>query len=456
MLLFKYHEYEGDILKRTIVEELIKWKNKDGRKPLILTGVRQCGKTYVCEEFGKNYFKDYVYLNFEINSKIASIFEYDFDVQRIIDEIAMFTGHAITVGETLLIFDEIQACPQAITSLKYFCENLRELHVICAGSLLGVAIKRDNFSFPVGKVDRLEMFPMSFYEFVQADGGEALLNGVAKYSLDKALPEIYAASFEKYMRYYYIVGGMPEAVLAWTKTHNFEVIEEILENIVRDYRDDFSKHAPMSELAKLYWIWDSVPKQLAKENNKFVFSHVKAGKRSAELEDALEWLRDAGLILRLELVANPEIPLSFVSDATYFKVYMSDIGILRKVSGIAPRTILEETDLYKNFKGALTENFVYTELIKQKISPFFWRSQNTAELDFVFEYENEIVPVEAKAENHTRAKSYSQFCKKYYPKIGIKTSMKNSGIHEVEKTHTQSLPLYMLWKIKDVLKAFFG
>lgn len=449
-----YYGSKGDdFVERDIMEKLVEWKDSEDRKPLLLTGVRQCGKTYVCKEFGKRYFKDTAYFYFEGNRGLASIFEYDFDVDRILDELGNIgRGKEIIPGKTLVIFDEIQACPNAITALKYFCENKRKLHIICAGSLLGVSVKRDQISFPVGKVDRLQMYPLTFSEFLRADGGQQLFDGVQRYGIDRELPELYTSNLEKALKYYYIVGGMPEVVAKWTDSHNFEKIEKLQDNILEDYRSDFAKHAPKTDIPKLAWIWDSIPRQLAKDNNKFVFSHVKAGKRSSELEDALEWLADAGLVYKLELVSNPNLPLSFYSDAAFFKMYMADVGLLRRKSGVSSKTILGDSELYTNFKGAFTENFVLTELLTQGIHPYFWRSGNTAELDFVFEYEDQIIPVEAKAELHTRAKSYRQYCKKYNPKLGFKFSMKNVGNHVVEGTKTYSVPLYLLWMIKKVLE----
>lgn len=435
------------------MQKLIEWKDAADRKPLLITGVRQCGKTYVCKEFGEKYFEDTAYFSFEGDRGLSSVFDYDYNIDRILNELGnVVRGKEIVPGKTLVIFDEIQACPKAVTSLKYFCENRRELHIICAGSLLGVAIKRDNISFPVGKVDRIRMYPMTFSEFLRADGSEALFEGVQRYETDRELPELYTSALERELKYYYIVGGMPEAVAKWTETHIIEKVEKLQDNILQDYASDFAKHAPRMDIPKLGWIWDSIPKQLAKDNNKFVFSHVKEGKRSSELEDALEWLTDAGLVYRLELVKNPDLPLSFYADATFFKVYMADVGLLRKKSGVSARTILEDSDLYKNFKGAFTENFVLTELMAQNIKPYFWRSGNMAELDFLFEYEDRIIPVEAKAEIHTRAKSYRQFCKKYEPAAGFKFSMKNIGVNVVEKTQTYSIPLYLIWMCQKYLR----
>lgn len=434
------------------MRQLIKWKDSPDRKPLLLTGVRQCGKTYICREFGERFFEDVAYYYFEGNKGLASIFDYDFDVDRILDELGnVVRGKEIVPGRTLVIFDEVQACPGAITALKYFCENRRDLHIICAGSLLGVAVKRDNISFPVGKVDRLRMYPMTFSEFLRADGGEAVYNGVQRYEKGRELPELYTMALEKALKYYYIVGGMPEVVAKWVETHNFEKVEKLQDNILQDYSSDFAKHAPRTDIPKLGWIWESVPKQLAKDNNKFVFSHVKEGKRSHELEDALEWLTDAGLVYRLELVKTPLLPLAFYADASFFKVYMADVGLLRRKSGVPHKTILENSELYGNFKGAFTENFVLNELMAQGIHPYFWKSGNVAELDFLFEYEDKVVPVEAKAEIHTRAKSYRQFCKKYHPPVGFRFSMKNSGENTVEETKTYSVPLYLIWMIKEYL-----
>lgn len=441
-------------MERDIMKTLVAWKDRKNRKPLLLTGVRQCGKTYVCRKFGEKYFKNVAYFYFEGNKRLASVFDFDFDVERILDELEhIILGEKIVPGETLVIFDEIQACPAAITSLKYFCENKRELHIICAGSLLGVSVKRNNISFPVGKVDRLQMYPMSFSEFLHASGEGALIEGVSRYGLGQPLPDLYTMQFMKCLKQYYIVGGMPEIVDTWIKTRSYEEVDALQDSIIKDYSSDFAKYAPRSDVPKLGWIWESVPKQLAKENNKFVFSHVKEGKRSSELEDALTWLVDAGLVYRLEMVKNPELPLSFQADASYFKVYLSDVGLLRKLSGVSVKTILEQSELYKNFKGAFTENYVLTELISQGIHPYFWRSGNTAELDFVFENDDRIIPVEAKAEIHTRAKSYRQYCLRYSPKLGFRVSMKNVAENTENGTRTYSLPLYLLWRLPEYLGA---
>lgn len=434
-------------MKREILENLKKWKDSRRRKPLILTGVRQCGKTYVLKEFGATCFEDMCYINFESNHKYAALFEYDFDVQRILRELEVLENTKITVGKTLLIFDEIQECPRAITALKYFCEDLAELHLVTAGSLLGVALKQENISFPVGKVNRMQMYPMSFREFLQAVGEERYVTVFSEWSSDREIPEVYTVPMERLLKTYYYVGGMPEAVKEYAQTGDFSAVADIQEEILADYADDFSKHAPIAELEKIRLIWDSIPKQLAKENNKFIFSHVKEGKRAHELEAALQWLKNAGLISLLELVQNAECPLSANADATYFKVYMSDIGLLTRRLGLSYRSLLEDVETLKTFKGAITENYVMNELINRNAHPYFWRSGNTAELDFLLEEDREIIPIEVKAAANTQAKSYRQFCKKYGPKTGYKVSLKNIAVNELEGTRTVSLPLYLMWNM---------
>ena len=435
-------------MKRKITDDLLKWKDNKNRKPLLVLGVRQCGKTYSIKEFGEKYFENICYINFETDDAYSSVFKYDFNIERIIKEIEIMKNTKIEINKTLLFFDEIQECPRAITSLKYFCENLKELHVICAGSLLGVALKQENISFPVGKVNRLQMYPMSFEEFLNAANENKYLVLLKNWPVDREIPEAYSSPLKKLLKTYYTVGGMPEIVKTFFETQDFEIVSKMQDEMLQDYADDFSKHAPVSELEKIRLIWDSVPKQLAKENNKFVFSHVKEGKRAHELEGALGWLKNAGLIQILELVENPEIPLSANADATYFKVYLSDIGLLCRRLGLSYKEISDEThDALKTFKGAIAENYVLNELISQNKKPYFWRSKNMAELDFIFENDGKIVPVEVKAADNTQAKSYKSFCKKYAIPLGYKASLKNIGASDNDGTKTISLPLYLLWNM---------
>ena len=434
-------------MQRDFIQNLIEWKDSKRRKPLILTGVRQCGKTYLLKEFGSEYFDNFCYINFESAGKYSAIFEYDYDVKRILREIELAENVKITAGKTLLIFDEIQECPKAITSLKYFCENLQELHLVCAGSLLGVAIKKENISFPVGKVNRMQLYPMSFKEYLQAVGEGKYIELFNDWNINREIPELYTVPLERHLKNYYIVGGMPEAVKEFAESGDYAEVAKIQDEILSDYSDDFSKHAPISEIEKIRMIWDSIPKQLAKENNKFVFSHVKEGKRAHELEAALQWLKNSGLVHLVELVQNAELPLSSNADSTYFKVYMADSGLLCRRLGLSYKNILEENTALSTFKGAITENYVLQELIVQNKVPYFWRSGNTAELDFIFEEDGNVIPVEVKAATNTQAKSFKQFCKKYQNKTGFKLSLKNIAENDCEGTNAVNLPLYLLWNI---------
>ena len=445
------------MMERLVFEKLKAWKTKTDRKPLLVAGVRQCGKTYLIKHFGKTEFDEMAYFNFDGDSGLQSVFEYDFDTERIIDELgSVINGKEINPGRTLVVFDEIQDCPRAIQSLKYFCEEMPKLHIIAAGSLLGVALKDEGISFPVGKVDRLNMYPMSFEEFVRADGGGKYIDGLGKLSIDRSIPELYTIPLEKYLKNYYIVGGMPEAVKAWINSHDYKKVEEIQDNILRDYADDFSKHTTSETAIKIKLIWDSIPSQIAKENNKFIFSHVKKGARAKDLEDALEWLVNAGIVGKLCMVRNPQIPLSGEADYTYFKIYMSDVGLLRRKANLNYRIVLEGSDAYIHYKGAMAENYVFTQLKYMDIESYFWRTKYDAELDFITDYEGILVPIEAKSADNTKAKSLHQFCNRYSPKMAIKTSLKNVGDNIDGNTHIWSIPLYTLFRYKEYLYKEMG
>ena len=439
-------------MERLVLSQLKDWKNNKKRKPLLITGVRQCGKTYLIKEFGENEFADMAYFNFDGNAGLASVFDFDFDTERIIDELGSIVAEKkIIPGRTLVVFDEIQDCPRAIQSLKYFCENMPDLHIIAAGSLLGVALREEGISFPVGKVDRIEMYPMSFEEFVMADDGKKYIDGIKKLPLDREIPALYTAPFEKYLQNYYIVGGMPEVVQTWVDSHDYKEVEDVQNRILKDYADDFSKHTTADTATKIKLIWDAIPSQIARDNNKFIFSHVKSGARAKDLEDALEWLQSAGIAGKLLMVPNPQIPLSSEADNTYFKVYMSDIGLLRRKSNVNYRTILEGDSAYVSFKGALSENYVYTQLRCMGIDSFFWRTKADAELDFITDHEGVLMPIEVKAADNTKAKSLHLFNNRYKPKMAIKTSLKNIGDNMDGETHVWSIPLYVLFRLKEYL-----
>ncbi|GHV24767.1 ATPase [Spirochaetia bacterium] len=349
-------------MERNLTGQLAAWKDNPGKKPLILKGVRQCGKTWLLKEFGEKYYDDTAYFNFEGNDPLHARFDGDLDVRRIITELGVYRKKNIEPGKTLIIFDEIQFCGRALSSLKYFCENAPEYHITCAGSLLGLALSGAS-SFPVGKVDFLTLRPLSFYEFLLANGEGLLCKHLEQFPLEEPVPELFADMLELYVRTYYITGGMPEAVANWIANHDIEKLEAVHHKILESYELDFAKHAPTGEFPRLEAVWHSIPAQLAKENSKFIFSQVKKGKRAKDLEDALEWLLSAGLVYRVAKVEKPFMPLSSYADQSFFKLYMADTGLLRTMAALPAEAILEQIDIYKEFKGALTENYVLTELV---------------------------------------------------------------------------------------------
>jgi len=427
-------------MERTLIHELLVWKEKENRKPLILKGVRQCGKTYLLKDFGNRYYDTVAYFNFEETDSLISVFEKDYDTKRIILELELFLGKSIKPGTTLIILDEIQECGRALTAMKYFCENAPEYHIVCAGSLLGIALHKQ-LSFPVGKVDFLTLYPMSFSEFLRACGSETLADYVDNFKKGDTVPEPIGDKLTTFLRQYYITGGMPEVVSTWQKTNNIEEVERVQQNIINSYELDFAKHAPTKDFPKLTAIWRSIPEQLAKENTKFIFSHVKKGWRSKDLEDALEWLVAAGLVYKVCKIEKPFIPLSSYADDTSFKLYMADIGILRKLSKLPYEVILDATPNYKEFKGSLTENYVLCELVKSVDETlYYWSSGNTAEVDFILQSGSEIVPVEVKSERNVKARSLAEYRKKYTPKYSVKTSMKN----ETNGKEVLNIPLYLI------------
>lgn len=427
-------------MERTLIHELLVWKEKENRKPLILKGVRQCGKTYLLKDFGNRYYDTVAYFNFEETDSLISVFEKDYDTKRIILELELFLGKSIKPGTTLIVLDEIQECGRALTAMKYFCENAPEYHIVCAGSLLGIALHKQ-LSFPVGKVDFLTLYPMSFSEFLRACGSETLADYVENFKKGDAVPEPIGDKLTTFLRQYYITGGMPEVVSTWQKTNNIEEVERVQQNIINSYELDFAKHAPIKDFPKLTAIWRSIPEQLAKENTKFIFSHVKKGWRAKDLEDALEWLIAAGLVYKVCKIEKPFIPLSSYADDTSFKLYMADIGILRKLSKLPYEVILDATPNYKEFKGSLTENYVLCELVKSVDDTlYYWSSGNTAEVDFILQSSSEIVPVEVKSERNVKARSLAEYRKKYTPKYSVKTSMKN----ETNGEEVLNIPLYLI------------
>ena len=349
-------------MERALIKDLLIWKDKPNRKPLVLKGVRQCGKTYLLNAFGKKYYENVAYFNFEETSALNTVFEKDYDVKRIVFELGLFAGKTIKPGSTLIILDEIQECGKALTAMKYFCENAPEYHIVCAGSLLGIALQ-NQLSFPVGKVDFLTLYPMSFSEFLRACGPETLADYLDNFKKGDTLPELIADRLSTFLKQYYITGGMPEVVRTWKQTNSIEEVERVQQAIINSYELNFAKHAPSKDFPKLTAIWRSIPEQLAKENTKFIFSHVKKGWRSKDLEDALEWLIAAGLVHKVCKIEKPFMPLSSYADDTAFKLYMSDIVILRTLSKLPYEVILDATPNYREFKHSLTEKFALCDLV---------------------------------------------------------------------------------------------
>lgn len=434
-------------MKREITQDLLAWKEQKNRKPLVLKGVRQCGKTYILKEFGREHYKDVAYFNFEETKSLISLFDQDYDFKRILFELGLFNGKTIQPEDTLVILDEIQECPRAITALKYFCENAAEYHIACAGSLLGLAI-HENQSFPVGKVDIRTLYPMSFYEFLSAIGEEALSSYLKDFQRGASVSELIGGKLRTALKQYYVTGGMPEVVSVWCQTGDIEKVESAQQDILSSYELDFAKHAPTKEFPKLSAIWVSVPQQLAKPNSKFIFSHVKKGWRAKDLEDALQWLIRAGLVYKVSKVEKPFMPLSAYADATSFKLYLCDIGLLRRLARLPAQVVLDSSEIYTEFKGALAENYVLGELVKHvDESPYYWNSGNSAEVDFIAQCGVHVVPIEVKAESNVKARSLAEYRKKYDPPVSVKTSMKD----DVSGNEVRYIPLYMIGSMESLL-----
>ena len=406
-------------MQRFIMDKLIEWKNSKYRKPLILKGVRQVGKTWILKEFGKLYYENVAYFNFDENIEYRQFFEITKDVKRILQNLMLISGEKIEPSKTLIIFDEVQDCQEVINSLKYFYENASEYHIACAGSLLGITLARPS-SFPVGKVEFLNIYPMTFSEFLIANGDENLkLYMDSVEDIEKIPDAFYNPLYEK-LKMYYITGGMPEPVYMWSKERNIDLTVKSLNNIIEAYERDFTKHPNIKEFPKISMIWKSIPSQLSRENKKFIYKVVKEGARAREYEDALQWLVNANLVSKVYRVSAPKIPLSAYDDLSAFKIYMVDVGILNRLSLLSPTAFGEGNRLFVEFKGALTENFILQSLIPQfEVSPRYW-SDNVYEVDFIIQNENDIFPVEVKAEKNTKGRSLFKFKEKYSENIKLR------------------------------------
>lgn len=407
-------------MERDLFDGLRNWKNSTDRKPLILQGARQVGKTWLMKEFGKNEFSQVAYLNFESSVRLKSLFIQDFDIKRIIEIIEVELKIKINPQTTLLIFDEIQEVESGLTALKYFCENAPEYFIVAAGSLLGVSMQKKH-SFPVGKVDFLQLHPLSFNEFLKNIGEVSLQN-----QLEQNNWNVVASFHEKLvalLRVYYFIGGMPEVVSNYIKNKDLNMVRTLQNKIILGYENDFAKHAPNEIIPKIRLIWHSLLSQLAKENRKFIYGQLKKGARAKDFENAIQWLVDAGLVLRVNRVEKPAMPLLAYSDFESFKLFFVDIGLLNAVAGLDAKILLEKNTILTEYKGALTEQFVCQQL-KPKHNLYYWTASNaTAEIDFVIQSQNEIVPIEVKAEENLKSKSLKSYIDKFAPKKAIRTSM---------------------------------
>lgn len=410
-----------NVMKRNAIKELYEWKENNDRKPLVILGARQVGKTWLMKEFGKEAYKKCAYVNFEDNDDLRGMFEHDFDIQRIIANLQWATD--VTIDEdTLIIFDEIQEAPRGITALKYFQEKAPQYHVIAAGSLLGIAMHK-NDSFPVGKVDFMNLYPLSFYEFLNAIGEKKMIDLLQ--AKDWTMLTMVRAKFEERLRQYYFVGGMPAAVLAFVNDGDLNKVRTIQKSIIEAYERDFSKHAPAIEVPRIRMVWHSIPSQLSKENRKFIYGMIKEGARAKDFELAIEWLKDAGLIYKVNRCKKAQLPLAAYEDFSAFKMFLSDIGLMGAMSNIPVQSLLNGNMLFSDFKGALTEQFVLQQMkTNQSLSIYYWSADNSrGEIDFLVQQEEKVIPIEVKAEENLQAKSLRMFVERNTGLKGYRFSM---------------------------------
>lgn len=407
---------------RIAIEKLFKWKESKYRKPLIIEGARQVGKTWLMKEFGRQAYKDTVYINFDSNSRVEGLFASDLDTGRLIMGLELYAGRKINPNNTLLIFDEVQEVPRALASLKYFYENAPQYHIVCAGSLLGIAL-HEGTSFPVGKVDFLKLYPLSFREFLMATDKERFAELLDKQ--DFQMIASFRQTFIDALKHYYFVGGMPEAVRSFAENKDFNEVSDIQKRILAAYEQDFSKHAPNEIVPKIRMLWNAIPSQLAKENKKFIYGLVREGARAKEYETAIMWLSDCGLVHKVSRVNAAGIPLKAYEDLKAFKLFVVDVGLLGCMAGLHQRTLLDGNDLFVEFKGALTEQYVCQQLktIENLGVYYYTNDRGSCEVDFVVDTGEQIIPVEVKAEVNLRAKSLKTYQEKFSPDVSVRTSM---------------------------------
>ncbi len=435
-------------MKRIAYSGLLEWKNKKIRKPLLIKGARQVGKTWLMKEFGKNEYESVAYVNFEKTTQLVNLFEQDFDIPRILRSIQLVTGIIPKPGETLIIFDEIQSVKRGLLSLKYFFEDAPQYHIIAAGSLLGLSIHKDD-SFPVGKVDFMELYPLSYKEYILAMGKENLLEALDKQEWE--LIKAFRSNYIELLKQYYFIGGMPEVVNSFLQNNDYTQVREIQNSILESYENDFSKHPPLDVVPRIKMVWNAIPSQLAKENRKFVYGAVKSGGRAKEFELAIMWLEDAGLIHKISRVSNASLPLGGFADIGAFKIFMVDIGLLGAKSGLDAKTLIEGNNIFGQYKGALTEQYVFQQLkCSDGIETYYWSpEQGIAEIDFLIQTKGRVIPVEVKAEENLKAKSLKSFRDKFHPDLSIRASMSD---FRKEETMT-NLPLYGISLIKNLIEG---
>lgn len=424
-------------MERFLISELEKWKHKKNRKPMVLMGARQVGKTWLMKTFGERNYKKVAYISFYNNQAMKNIFESDYDIKRILPYLNIEVGFSITPEDTLIIFDEIQNAPKAFESLKYFYEEAPEYHIIVAGSLLGVALHQ-GVSCPVGKVDLLNLYPLSFREFLYAMDEKSLADALI--TKDYNLINNFSEKYIYHLKNYYFVGGMPEVVDSFRQNHDYNEVRNIQKNILSQYKGDFGKHASANEITKINMVWDSIPMQLAKENKKFFFGKIKEGARSSEFEIAIQWLTDSGLVHKVNRVTEPKLPLSAYKNFSIYKLFILDIGLLCAMSELDAKTILDENNLFVEFKGALTEQYVLQQLIcDTNYTPYYFGTDKaTFEQDFLIQKENEIIPIEVKASTNVRSQSLKTFSEKYKPKLSVRFSL----LPYCDQTWMINIPLF--------------
>lgn len=429
---------------RTAMENLQKWKAKKKRKPLIIRGARQVGKTWLMKKFGAENYEQIVYINFDHNERMKNLFEGSFEIERLVTGLELYAGHKINSASTLLIFDEVQEVPQALSSLKYFCEDAPQYQIICAGSLLGVALHQGT-SFPVGKVEFLDLYPLSYFEFLMAMGKKQHVELLQRNDFDMA--STFRQDYVDLLKYYYYVGGMPEAVQAFADNRDFSEVREIQQRILDAYEQDFSKHAPYEAVPRIRMLWNSIPAQLAKENKKFIYGLIKEGARAKEYELAMLWLTDCGLVHKVQRVTAPGLPLKAYEDLKAFKLFLADVGLLSCMTGLRQDVLLDGNKLFKEFKGALTEQYVLQQLkTVRELNIYYWTNERgMAEVDFVVDNGCDVIPIEVKAETNLQAKSLKSYREKFQPKLSVRTSMSDYKRHD----WLLNLPLWAIGEISS-------